>query len=457
MTRATALALALSALGAARVHAATPTLAVMPLRDLAGARPSIGAALRETLTVDLRATPGVRVVEREAIDRVMREQSIDPVRALEGVLGVRVGTLLGASHLVTGAYQREGGRLRVTVRVVAVETGQVVGAAKVDGEVERLLELEDQVGARLLASVGWRAPATPPLRRARPRLPARAFERFGDAALEPDPEKKKAILRDVVAESPQFSYAADALATLEGRLAGYEAASARAFTAQEKQRLAAATDPRNARRAAEGVLLLGEARTARRYHALLAFGDALAHAGVAEDVLLYHRFAALDGLRRVDDAMAAGERLLSAHPGSTYFATVETRLRQLADVRRTMAARRAEYEADLKEKRNDLGGRPPSDPDKLVQWDFAPCIAARWNRQYNPLMLDGCGAYVRAHGDATSGDAADHAKAARLFVILALGELGRFDEARRAIAEFRRRYPLGDEEIDQQLALWPAD
>ena len=122
-----------------------------------------------------------------------------------------------------------------------------------------------------------------------------------------------------------------------------------------------------------------------------------------------------------------------------------------------MATRRAEYEADLKEKRDGLGGKPPTVPDKLVQWDFAPCIAARWNRQYNELMVVGCRDYLSKHGEDADKDAADHARAARLFVILGLGELGRFDEARREIAAFRKRYPLGDEEIDGKLSEWPTD
>jgi TolB-like protein len=167
-------------------HAAPPSLAVMPLRDLAAGRANVGAALRETLTVDLRATPGIKVVEREAIDRVIREQAIDLGKGLEGVPGARLGTLLGASHLVTGAYQRERGTLRVTVRVIAVETGQVVGSAKVDGELEKMLELEDRVSTELLRSVGWRPPAEPRPHRARPRLSGKAIERFGDAQLEPD-------------------------------------------------------------------------------------------------------------------------------------------------------------------------------------------------------------------------------------------------------------------------------
>ena len=46
---------------------------------------------------------------------------------------VKVGKLLGASLIVTGAYQRGGSSVRLTARFVKVETGEVVGTAKVDG------------------------------------------------------------------------------------------------------------------------------------------------------------------------------------------------------------------------------------------------------------------------------------------------------------------------------------
>ena len=452
-----ALCALLAAGGAAR---AATSVAVMPLRDLAGGKPNVGAALRETLTVDMRGAVGVRVVEREAIDRVLREQAVDPARALEGVLGVRIGTLLGATHLVTGAYQRQGNTLRVTVRLIVVETGAIVGSAKVDGELERMLELEDRVSQSLLVSLGWKAPPAPPVKRARPRLTVKTIERYGDAALEPDPEKKKVILRDVVAQSPTFSYAVDALAALEGRLAGYEATSAAKLSQEEKAALSVATDGKQSSsvRAAKINALLPAMRSARRYRALLSACDALTQAlGELKHEIQFYRFVALEGLRRIDEALAAGEKLIAEAPTSPHFAESETRLRNLAQVRRTMATRRAEYEADLKEKRDGLGGKPPSAPAKLVQWDFAPCIATRWNRQYNELMVVGCREYISKHGEDADKDAADHARAARLFVILGLGELGRFDEARREIAAFRKHYPLGDEEIDGKLAEWPTD
>jgi hypothetical protein len=324
-----------------------------------------------------------------------------------------------------------------------------------------MLELEDRLGKELLRSVGW----TPPPQairasRPRPRLAQRAIERFGDAQLEPDHEKKKAILREVVQQSPQFSYAVDALAALEGRLAGYEAASAAALTEEEKRGLAEATDPKRpaAARVSKIGSLLPAMRAQRRYRALLAACEALAQAPAeARDEVRFHRFIALEGLRRVDEALAAGEKAIAEAPASPHFAETETRMRALAQTRRTLVQRKADYDKDLAEKLADLGGKPPQQPDKRVEWDWTPCIAARWNRQYDQKMVDGCRAFAKKYGDAPSGTAAEHAQAARLFVILALGELGRFEEARREIAEFRRRYPGGDDELDKKLAEWPTD
>jgi hypothetical protein len=309
--------------------------------------------------------------------------------------------------------------------------------------------------------VGWKAPpiALSAKPRPRPRISAHSIELFGDAQLEPDVEKKKKLLHEAVKDSPQFSYAVEELAALEGRLGGYEQQHAAQLGAEERASLAIATDASKAPsvRAAKIAALLPAMKAQRRYRALLAACDALAHAPTeSHDEVAYERFLALEGLRRVDEALAAGEKLLATGATSPHFAEVETHMRKLADVKRTMAARRADYDKDLAEKRTDLGGHAPGGGDKLVQWDWAPCIAARWNRQYNQLMVDGCRPFAAKYVSA-AGEAGEHAKNARLFLILALGEMGRFDDARREIAEFRKRYPAGDDELDQKLAEWPTD
>src|ERR1700690_3504736 len=115
------------------VTLAAPVVGVMPFRDLSGGdaqRGSIGEAIRETVTTDLRGVPGLKVVERASVDKIIGEQNLQSrERALDTIAMVRVGTLLGATLIVTGAYQRAGAHVRLTARFVRVETGEIVGTA----------------------------------------------------------------------------------------------------------------------------------------------------------------------------------------------------------------------------------------------------------------------------------------------------------------------------------------
>ena len=61
---------------------------------------------------------------------------------------------------VAGAYQRVGGRLRITARLVELGSRRIVAAARVDGELADLFGLQDQLVARLAAGMHrGRAPA----------------------------------------------------------------------------------------------------------------------------------------------------------------------------------------------------------------------------------------------------------------------------------------------------------
>ena len=87
---------------ATTASAAAPTVAVLPFRDLSGGKASVGEAIRETVTSDLKTLGGVRVVERAQLDRVLGEQhlqatDVDPATA------ARVGKLLGATLIAVGA------------------------------------------------------------------------------------------------------------------------------------------------------------------------------------------------------------------------------------------------------------------------------------------------------------------------------------------------------------------
>src|SRR5438874_8854150 len=169
---------------ATTASAATPTVAVLPFRDLSGGKASVGEAIRETVTSDLKTLGGVRVVERAQLDRVLGEQHLQGTGEFDAATAARVGKLIGATLIAVGAYQQAASDVRLTARFVQVDTGEIVGSAKVDGRASEFLRLQDRVTAELLKSAGMAQHAKKVTERARPQLKSfHTLELYGDAVV----------------------------------------------------------------------------------------------------------------------------------------------------------------------------------------------------------------------------------------------------------------------------------
>jgi TolB-like protein len=107
------------------------SVAIVPFSNITGATDDdwIGTGIAETLSIDLARVNGLSVVD--ATD-------------------VEAGRLLGTRWIVSGGYQRLGERLRITARVVDVETDTIIHTERIDGVVTELFALQDQlaVGVR---------------------------------------------------------------------------------------------------------------------------------------------------------------------------------------------------------------------------------------------------------------------------------------------------------------------
>ena len=163
------------AFGQPRQQAMDGPAAVLSFINISGdsADDWIGTGIAESLAADLNSA-GVSAI---------RAETASVPRATEVGLGapdaiVETGRILGASWLVTGAYQRIADRLRVTARLFDAATAAVIDAVTVDGAFSELFEIQDQVavqvrqalasGSRLAADQPAAAPAAP----TRPRPPA---------------------------------------------------------------------------------------------------------------------------------------------------------------------------------------------------------------------------------------------------------------------------------------------
>jgi TolB-like protein len=318
---------------ATTARAAVPTVAVLPFRDLSGGKSAVGEAIRETVTSDLKSIGGVRVVERAQLDRVLGEQHLQGAGEVDPATAARVGKLLGATLIAVGAYQQAAADVRLTARFVQVETGEIVGTAKVDGRASDFLRLQDKVTAELLRSAGLQQHAKRVVERARPTIKSlRTLELYGDAVVAQNDDQKVELLKLAVAEDASFAYAAADLAALEKRMKQYEALAR--VKQDEKARallddFAKEKDPQ--KQAMMAMQVLNTLTQARRYRTMAALGRTLAAAPTAstplpggtmrlDEMALYYVIVAENALKQRDAVLHDGEDFLRRFPASGFFA-----------------------------------------------------------------------------------------------------------------------------------------
>ena len=141
---------------------ASGAAAVLPFFNVSGdpADDWLGAGIAETVSVDLRNLYGFSVVGREAVVEAARrvDATVSDQRLVE------VGRGLQADWVVTGAYQRLGDLIRITARLVDVESGSAIQSVKVDGMLSEIFELQDQIVTGLGGAGDVRPGARQPLR-----------------------------------------------------------------------------------------------------------------------------------------------------------------------------------------------------------------------------------------------------------------------------------------------------
>lgn len=123
---------------------------VSPMGD---ARPDleefVSARVLETL-----AARGVSVVERQKLLLVLKELSLGESELADRETQLRIGRLSGAKQMVFGGYLVIGKSMQINLRLVDVETGRVLAAAKEtveNGDLEGWLAAAEEAARKLVS------------------------------------------------------------------------------------------------------------------------------------------------------------------------------------------------------------------------------------------------------------------------------------------------------------------
>ena len=137
-----------------------PTVAVVPFESLAEAPDGdwIGIGVAETLATDLRGARGISVLSRAVVDGAVRNVAGSRRGADEDVL-LATAREVGADLLIAGASRQDGGELRLTARLIDVQSETTVEAFRVDGRAGDLFALQDRLAGEVRAALRRLVPA----------------------------------------------------------------------------------------------------------------------------------------------------------------------------------------------------------------------------------------------------------------------------------------------------------
>jgi TolB-like protein len=207
-----------------------PTVAVLPFVNSAIGQANtelapLSKGIADLLIIELAQNTGIRVVERENLDRILAEQNLARDGRVDDATAARVGKLLGARHIITGSFITDrSGTMVLTIKTVDVETGRIAWSHMDRDKTENFITLISKVGGAI--NSGLQLPALTPTARQtsearttrQARVPFQAVMMYSRAISAQDSGNRAEALQlfsQIETQFPEFEDAKVAKAKLE--------------------------------------------------------------------------------------------------------------------------------------------------------------------------------------------------------------------------------------------------
>ena len=124
-----------------------PTVAIIDF-DSHGIDISQVNMLVERLRTEIGNTKAVRLIERNAVDKIMEEQKFQLAGFTNNNIAAQIGNLLGAQFMINGVIGKIGNKYTIDCKMFSVETGETIRTSNTtfEGNISGLL-LEMQIMA----------------------------------------------------------------------------------------------------------------------------------------------------------------------------------------------------------------------------------------------------------------------------------------------------------------------
>lgn len=105
------------------------TIAVVEFADLEGNITNFGRFMAEELITRLHETEKFKVIERQLLNQVIKEQKLTLSGIVDPASAKQLGKVLGVDAIVSGSITDLGKTVRVNARLISTETGEIFAVA----------------------------------------------------------------------------------------------------------------------------------------------------------------------------------------------------------------------------------------------------------------------------------------------------------------------------------------
>ena len=141
------------------------TLAILPFENNSVTDPERYAPLSKGLSAMLitdlkKGGSALKLIERERIEALLKEIALGQTGSLDQATAIQAGKMLGAQSIAFGAFMVLGPQVRIDLRIVNVETSELILAESITGQSAQFIDLEGQLAGKIARSmnVAFRPP-----------------------------------------------------------------------------------------------------------------------------------------------------------------------------------------------------------------------------------------------------------------------------------------------------------
>jgi len=179
---------------------------------------ALEVGMQQMLTTEFAQNPALRVVDRSQIKQLLAEQDLGAQGRVDANTAAKVGKVVGAKYVILGNFIDFYGDFRIDIRIVNVETSEIMKTEKARDKRENLYAMVTSISTTLTRGVNLPAlPRQAMEQRENRKVPTEAVTYYSRALLYADrgnKEKATELFNRAIEVFPEYSEAKQGLQQL---------------------------------------------------------------------------------------------------------------------------------------------------------------------------------------------------------------------------------------------------